>query len=246
MLQKASAKEFDVVISWKLDRVCRSLLDLMNTEKMLNKQGIGLASVTENIDTVSSLGRFNFRNLASYAELEREMIGERSRMGLFALAKQHKWPNSQPPLGFDRRKNGCLRPNHSEVDLVNKILRMYVRSKSFPQTAFLLNIEGIKTKNGKEWSDKAVRDIVTNEIYIGQFRVAGFRDYVKEYRIVDTKLFKRATQIRTRYPRGKAKRPPMPPDRKTLKIEKIFNQYNEIILKSEKLTPKILVTEDGT
>ena len=67
---------------------------------------------------------------------------------------------------------------------------------------------------------------------------------LKNIRIVDTKLFKRATQIRTRYPRGKAKRPPMPPDRKTLKIEKIFNRYNEIILKSEKLTPKILVTED--
>jgi site-specific DNA recombinase len=229
MLEQARQREFDVVISWKLDRICRSLIDLVTTEKNLRKLGIGLCSATEYIDTTTSLGRFNFRNLASYSELEREIIGERSKMGLYALAKEHKWPNNNPPLGYNRAEDGSLRPNATEVNLVNKILSLYVKSKSFPHAAFLLNKQGIKTKKVKEWNARAVRDIVTNELYVGRFNVAGFRDRAREYKIVDTKLFKKANTIRTRYPRGKAERPPMPKDRKTLKIEKIFNRYTELL-----------------
>jgi len=241
MLEQAKQGEFDVAISWKLDRICRSLIDLVTTEKNLRKLGIGLCSATEYIDTTTSLGRFNFRNLASYSELEREIIGERSKMGLYALAKEHKWPNANPPLGYDRDKNGCLRPNANEVNLVNKILSLYVKSKSFPHTAFLLNKQGIKTKKVKEWNARAVRDIVTNELYVGRFNVAGFRDYVREYKILDTKLFKKANTIRTRYTKEKAKRPPMPKDRKTLKIEKIFNRYTELLEKPDQPTPQMIV-----
>jgi site-specific DNA recombinase len=106
---------------------------------------------------------------------------------------------------------------------------MYVKSKSFPQTAFSLNKEKVATKKIKIWTARAVHDIVTNELYIGKFKVAGFSDYVREFRIVDLKLFKRAAQIRTRYKTGKAKRPPMPADRKTLKVEKVFNRYIELL-----------------
>ena len=229
MVEKAKAKEFDIVIAWKLDRICRSLVDLVNTEREFRRLEIGLCSVTENVDTVSALGRFNFRNLASYSELEREIIGERTRMGLYGLVKQHKWPNGTPPLGFDRRKNGDLHPNTSEVNLVNKVLHMYIKSKSFPHTAFLLNKEEIKTKKIKEWTARAIHGIVTNELYIGKFNAAGFSDYVREFRIVDLRVFRRATQIRTRYQKGNAKRPPMQADRKTLKIEKIFTRYAELL-----------------
>jgi site-specific DNA recombinase len=179
--------------------------------------------------------------LASYSELEREIIGERSKMGLYALAKEHKWPNANPPLGYTRNGDGCLRPNAAEVNLVNKIIGLYTRSKSFPHTAFLLNKQRIKTKKVKEWNARAVRDIVTNELYVGRFNVAGFRDYVREYKIVDTKLFKRANTIRTRYTKGKAKRPPMPKDRKTLKIERIFNRYTELLEKPDAPNPPMIV-----
>jgi site-specific DNA recombinase len=239
MMEKANAKEFDLVIAWKLDRFCRSLCDLVNTERTLRKLGIGLCSVTENVDTVSALGRFNFRNLASYSELEREIIGERTQMGLYRLIKEHKWPNAMVPLGFDRRKNGDLRPNNSEVALVNKIIRMYVKIKSLPQTAFILTQEKIVSKKIKIWTSRTVHKIVTNELYVGQFNCAGFHEFVKEFRIVDLKLFRKAQQVRTRYKRGNAKRPPMPRDRKTLKIEKVFNRYSEL-LEPKKPSPTIM------
>ena len=143
MLEKARNSEIDVIVFWKLDRFCRSLVDLVNIERMLRSYGVGLCSVTEFIDTTTPVGRFNFRNLASVAELERELIGERARLGLHALAREHKWPNPHPPLGYDKNEDGTLITNSSEAKLVRKIFNMYIREKSMAQVAFLLNREDL-------------------------------------------------------------------------------------------------------
>jgi len=226
MLKKAEAGKFSVIVFWKLDRFCRSLVNLVNIERMLMEWGIGLCSVTEYLDTTTSVGRFNFRNLASVAELEREMIGERARIGLHAMAKQHKWPNPHPPLGYDKREDGLLEVNRNEVRLIKRIFNMYLREKSTPQIAFELNKKGIPTKKGKSWNARAVRDVLINEIYIGKYRVAGVEDQVEEYKIVEGGLFKRAKGIMRRFEDGNgAERPQMPEDRRRAKIDRIFNEY---------------------
>jgi site-specific DNA recombinase len=225
MLEKAKAGEFDVIVFWKLDRFCRSLVDLVNVEKQLRGYNIGLCSVTEYLDTTTSVGRFNFRNLASVAELEREMIGERARIGLYALAKEHKWPNPHPPLGYDKDESGRLVINKKEAQLVRRIFAMYIRTQSLPQVAFELNKKGIPTKKRKPWNARAVRDILTNSIYTGKYKVSGVEAQVKECRIIDDKLFKKAGGIMHRYMEGDAKRPPMPEDRRKAKIDRIFDEY---------------------
>ncbi len=118
MLEKAKSGKFNAIVFWKLDRFCRSLVDLVNIERMLRGWSVGLCSVTEYLDTTTSVGRFNYRNLASVAELEREMIGERARIGLYALAREHKWPNPHPPLGYDKGDDGMLKVNKKEAKLV--------------------------------------------------------------------------------------------------------------------------------
>jgi len=226
MLEKAREGKFDAIVFWKLDRFCRSLVDLVNVERMLREWGVGLCSVTEYLDTTSSVGRFNFRNLASVAELEREMIGERARIGLHALAKRHKWPNPHPPIGYNKKKDGMLEVDRKEARLVRRIFEMYLREKSMPQVAFELNKRMIATKNGKEWNARAVRDILTNELYIGKYNVAGVADQVGAYRIVEDRVFERAKEIVRRFEDGNgAKRPPMPEDRRKAKIGRIFNEY---------------------
>jgi len=226
MLEKARAGKFDAIVFWKLDRFCRSLVDLVNVERMLREWGIGLCSVTEYLDTTSSVGRFNFRSLASVAELEREMIGERARIGLHALAKRHKWPNPHPPIGYDKREDGMLEVDRKEAKLVRRIFEMYLREKSMPQVAFELNKRRITTKNSKEWNARATRDVLTNEIYIGKYNVAGVADQVEEYRIVEGSVFERTKEIIRRFEDGNgAKRPPMPEDRRNAKIDRIFNEY---------------------
>jgi len=229
MLEKAKNGEIDVIVFWKLDRFCRSLVDLVNIERMLRSYGVGLCSVTEFIDTTTPVGRFNFRNLASVAELERELIGERARLGLYALARELKWPNPHPPLGYDKSSDGRLVINAEEAELVRRIFNMYLQERSMAQVAYQLNMEGIKTKRGGDWTARAVRDILTNKLYIGEYNVAGIRQHVKEYAIIDNEIFDKAQRVRLRFKRGVGKKPKMPLDRKATKIEKILRRFREAL-----------------
>jgi site-specific DNA recombinase len=229
MLQKARSGSFDVIISWRIDRFCRSLADLVSVERALREHKVALCSVTEYIDTSTSVGRFNFRSIGSVAELEAELIGERARMGLHALAKKHRWPNAHPPLGYERLTDGRLKVTKKEAMLVQKIARMYLNEKSMPQAAFLLNKEGILTKKGKRWTAAAVREVLTDGIYVGIYDIASVRDYVPEYRILDDRTFLAVNETRLRYKtRGNGK-PSVPKDRRSEKIEKMFGKYFELL-----------------
>jgi len=199
MLQKAKEGYFDVVIFWKIDRFCRSLVDLVNVERELRESEVWLCSVTEHIDTSTSVGRFNFRTLGSVAELEAELIGERARMGMHALAKKHRWPNPHPPLGYERLVDGRLEIIREEAKLILKIANMYLNEKSMPHVAFLLNKAGILTKKGKKWTAATVRKVLTDPIYVGIYNVAGVKDYVEEYRMLDEIIFLRINETRLRY-----------------------------------------------
>ena len=231
MLQRARDGEFDVIVFWKLDRFCRSLVDLVNVEKMLRQWNVGLCSVTEFIDTTTPVGRFNFRNLASVAELERELIGERARLGLYALAREGKWPNPHPPLGYDKDSDGRLVINRMEAELVNRIFKLYLAHKSTNHVAYLLNKDGILTKRGKSWNARAVKDILTNTLYTGDYQVAGVNIHIEDYRIIDDAMFQTAQKLRTRFTSGKSERPHMAPDRKMAQLEKILSRYREILRK---------------
>ncbi|MEM2145126.1 MAG: recombinase family protein [Candidatus Jordarchaeaceae archaeon] len=227
MLEKARKSEIDVIVFWKLDRFCRSLVDLVNIERMLRRWGVGLCSVTEFIDTTTPVGRFNFRNIASVAELERELIGERARLGLHALARELKWPNPHPPLGYDKTEDGRLIVNVKESKLVRKIFSMYLDEKSMAHVAYRLNMEGVKTKKGSNWVARAVKDILTNELYIGNYSVAGVQQYVKEYAIIDKELFDKVQQVRLRFTKSSGERTPMSVDRKVAKVDEMLQRFRE-------------------
>ncbi len=111
---------------------------------------------------------------------------------------------------------------------------MYLCEESMPQVAFELNKQGTRTKKGKRWNARAVRDILTNEIYIGKYNVAGVNANIEECRIVDDKLFKKAEETRLRHKMGGAKRPSMPRTRKVIKIDRVFNKFLELINSQEK------------
>jgi site-specific DNA recombinase len=231
MLEGAKANKFDVIVCWKLDRFCRSLVDLVNIQRKLLEWNVNICSVTEYIDTTTPVGRFNFRTLASVAEFERELIGQRARMGLHALAKQHKWPNSHPPLGYNRDSKGKLILNPKEKKLVNYVFDLYLDKKSMPQVAYELNQQNIRTKKKNRWNTRAIRDIITNGLYVGNYSVAGFTDKVEEYKIIEEDLFFKAQETRLRYFRRPRQR--MPIDRKKVKVDTVFNKYIDFLDKVE-------------
>ena len=83
-----------------------------------------------------------------------------------------------------------------------------------PQVAFRLNKESIQTKKGRKWNARAVRDILTNTIYIGKYRVAGVNNHVEKYRIVKDYAFNEANKTMLRYKIDKADKPSMQKDRR--------------------------------
>jgi len=233
MLEKAKQKYFDVIVFWKLDRFCRSLVDLVNIERKLREWNVNLCSITEYIDTTTSVGRFNFRSLASVAEFEREIIGERSRMGLHALARMHKWPNQCPPFGYKKANDGKLVIDEVEAEIVREIFKEYIATRSMPQTAFNLNQRNTYSKSGKPWTISFVRKILTNELYVGLFSAAGFSDYVEEYRIIDDETYDRVVFTRNRFKRGRGKKPQIPRDRRLRTIDSVFKMYDDFLRETE-------------
>lgn len=81
-------RDGDTLVVWKLDRLGRSVKDLLDFAGGLNERGIGFVSLTDAIDTTTASGRFFFNVMASLAQMERELMVERTQAGLQAAREQ--------------------------------------------------------------------------------------------------------------------------------------------------------------
>ena len=92
------ARNGDAMVVWKLDRLARSLKQLLETIEMLEARKVGFLSLTESIDTTTSGGRLIFHIFASLAEFERSIIRERTCAGLLAARKLGRVGGRPPSL----------------------------------------------------------------------------------------------------------------------------------------------------
>jgi DNA invertase Pin-like site-specific DNA recombinase len=90
------ARDGDVLIVWKLDRLGRSLPHLIDTETTLEKRGVGFRSITEAIDTTTPGGRLVFHLFGALGQFERDLIQERTRAGLVAAATRGRKGGRKP------------------------------------------------------------------------------------------------------------------------------------------------------
>lgn len=88
----------DVLTVWKLDRLARSMKQLIETAETLEQRGIGLRSLTEQIDTTTPGGKLVFHVFGALAEFERSIIAERSRAGLAAARARGRIGGRRPAL----------------------------------------------------------------------------------------------------------------------------------------------------
>jgi DNA invertase Pin-like site-specific DNA recombinase len=95
----------DIVIVWKLDRLSRSLKDLLAIMDRIHKSKAGFQSITEAIDTTTPAGRMMMQMVGSFAEFEREMIRERTKAGLEAARKEGRVGGRRPKLQANQRKD---------------------------------------------------------------------------------------------------------------------------------------------
>lgn len=116
----------DVLVVWKLDRLSRSLKDLLVILDRIEKAGAGFRSLTENIDSTTASGRMMMHMLGSFAEFEREMVRERTQAGLRAARAQGRGGGRRPKLTTQQQEEvvTMLKAGRSAAD-VARIFRVH-------------------------------------------------------------------------------------------------------------------------
>jgi len=182
LMKAAQGKEFSLVLVYKFDRFSRSLKNLLELVGDLEKRGIGFKSTTETFDTSTPMGKYMLQNLGSIAELEREMIRERTLEGQIKYLKEGNWKGGITPYGYDYNKETHkLEINKEEAKIVRKMYKWIAEEGLTSHSVQKrLNDLGISTKYGnlgkkkqvngaRFWKKRTVGRILTNEIYSGTF-----------------------------------------------------------------------------
>lgn len=165
LLADARKQLFDSVIVWKLSRISRNTVDLLNMLSLFQKWNVDFMSYAEQFDTGTATGKLMITLLASVAEFERETISDNVKTALRYRAQSGK-PTATQILGYDR-VNGCLNVNEKEAQLVRLIFREYINCFNYSEVARRLNKMGYHGKRGKPFKANQIRVIVTNATYCG-------------------------------------------------------------------------------
>jgi site-specific DNA recombinase len=126
LIDDVDARRVDCVIVYKVDRLSRSLLDFARLIDRFDQRAVTFVSVTQQFNTTSSLGRLTLNILLSFAQFEREIIGERTRDKMSAARRKGKWVGGTPVLGYDvDPAGGRLIINEREAQRVREISRLF-------------------------------------------------------------------------------------------------------------------------
>ena len=186
----AKLNRFDVILIYKIDRLSRKLKDLIEIVLQLDKYKIGVKSATETIDTTTPSGRLIFHQFGSFAQYERELIGERTKFGMIKRLKQGYW-NTLPPYGY-KLIDGKLEVDKKESEMVKKIFEFYVqKNMGIVNISRKLTETGYKPRKSKtgRWRSNTIHNILTNPIYIGKVRWGGEEADGIHQAIMDKALF---------------------------------------------------------
>lgn len=169
--------QIDCVVSLKIDRLSRSLVDCVD---LVLREWAGVChykSVSQPVNTTDELSRVFFAILAGFAEYERALIRERTFSGLLRRVREGNfWGAGKAPYGYTRVSKGRLAVNPQEASVVRMIFEMAVGEMLGPSAiATRLNGSGVPGPEGKGWWTYTVRNILRNRIYVG------YLEYGKRY-----------------------------------------------------------------
>jgi site-specific DNA recombinase len=178
LLEDVHQDKIDMVVVHRLDRLSRSLFDLTDLIPLFTVQQVALVSVTQPLDTQTPNGRLSLNLLTSFAQFEREIIGERTRDKVAATRAKGMWQGSGTPLGYAVDFEQRLVVVDPEAGLVQDIYRRYL---SYDSTADLISHLQKHNARNKTWLTRdgkkrggqlldrtAVYRILNNRMYLGE------------------------------------------------------------------------------
>ncbi|MFQ4181535.1 resolvase [Clostridioides difficile] len=190
LLKDANDKKFDLVVVWKLNRISRRLIDILNIVDTLDKNSIAFRSLTESFETETPAGKLQLNIMGAISEFERGTIAENVKMGMIARAREGKW-NGGKVLGYDvveipsegkKRKETKLVINEKEAMTVRRIFELYSEGHGYKATVNRVNKEGHKSKRGNAFSTASIKEILKNPVYIGKIRYNVKQDWNEKRR----------------------------------------------------------------
>lgn len=168
LLEDVKQKKFEAVIVYKLDRLARKTRDSLEIVETLGNHGVQLISLSENIDTTTPHGKMFYTVLSSLAEMERDQIVGRVKMGMTQRAKEGKWNGGQC-FGYDAKEKKLL-VNEEEASIVKEIFAYADQGFGYKKMVGILNRKGYTTKRGNVFSIGTLKVILDNPVYIGKIR----------------------------------------------------------------------------
>lgn len=202
LLADIAAGEIDCVVVYKVDRLSRSLLDFSRIMETFDGNGVSFVSVTQQFNTTHSMGRLTLNILLSFAQFEREIIGERIRDKIAAQRRRGKWAGGIPVLGYDVDRSGPspkLVVNADEAAMVRRTFSMYLEMQSLTPVVEELDRRGWrmkvwqtksgKPKGGRTFDRCSLHAFLTNPIYVGRIKHKTQSFDGEHAAIVDHELF---------------------------------------------------------
>jgi site-specific DNA recombinase len=182
LLGDIAAGKVDTVVVYKVDRLTRSLTDFAKLVELFDKYGVSFVSVTQAFNTTSSMGRLTLNVLLSFAQFEREVIGERVRDKIAASKKKGLFMGGNIPLGYvNKDKKLVIVPE--EAERVRWLFQRYLELGSLGRLLEEMNGLGLRTKalilsngrtrGGVPFGKGALAYLLKNRCYVGEISHKG-------------------------------------------------------------------------
>ncbi len=177
MMAAIKANEINCVVCYKLDRISRNVGDFAQTYEIFEKHKVDFLCAGETYDTTTPAGRAMMGMVSVFAQMEREVTAERVRDNMHMLARSGRWLGGHTPTGFQSLKEERvdvdgktrsafkLAPVEDELELVKFIYQKFTELQSISGTARYLVQNNIRTKNGNDFTNISVKDILRNPVY---------------------------------------------------------------------------------
>ena len=202
LLSSIEAGQIDCIVVYKVDRLSRSLLDFARLMSTFDRYGVSFVSVTQQFNTTTSLGRLTLNILLSFAQFERELIGERTRDKLSAARRKGKWIGGMPVLGYSIRLQGeGLEVQAEEARSVREIFQLADASGTLSKTLEEVTRRGWKNKSwvtragrkraGKPFCRSSLSALLRNVLYKGFISHKGTLYPGEHIAIVEPELWER-------------------------------------------------------
>jgi len=167
LLLDIETRRVDIVVVYKIDRLSRALMDFAKLVDLFERHEVTFVSVTQAFNTTTSMGRLTLNVLLSFAQFEREVIGERIRDKVAASRRKGMWMGGWAPLGYDIKARKLV-VNDTEASLVRSIFKQFAQGVQPQLLLHRLADDGALNKQGKPIDKGYLYRVLNNRVYLGE------------------------------------------------------------------------------